>query len=147
MRVVIFLIVIVVSMVGQMWAPINAHAAAQKVVTAAQVNGTWRGKHAEFKVWALGKQRLRVEFSGTYEYKTPYGPMANIGDGAGIAVVEGDTAVFEPDDADDECRITMRFVEGGLIVDQDGTCGFGHNVSAAGTYRKVSGRKPKFDMD
>ena len=30
--------------------------------------------------FALGKQRLQVEFSGAYEYKTPQGPMANEGD-------------------------------------------------------------------
>ncbi|MFO1372747.1 MAG: hypothetical protein U1F42_10265 [Candidatus Competibacteraceae bacterium] len=146
MKIIVFLVAIVVSAIGQMLATVNAHAA-QSVITAAQVNGTWRSQHGELKIWALGKQRLRVKFSGIYEYSSLYGPMANTGEGAGIAVIEGDTAVFKPDDTDAECRITIQFMENGLNVGQDGICGFGHNVSAAGAYRKISGRKPKFDLD
>ena len=40
-----------------------------KSVTAAQVNGTWKTKGGEFKIWALGNQRLQVESSGVYEFK------------------------------------------------------------------------------
>lgn len=36
----------------------------------------------------------------------------------------------------------MRFTEDKLIVDQEGGCGFGHNVIASGTYRKISIGKP-----
>ena len=147
MKIAIFLLGIVSLVIEQILLPVNVYAAGQNIVTAAQVNGTWRGKHGEFKIWALGKQRLRVEFSGIYQYKTPYGPMANIGDGAGIAVIEGDTAVFKPDEIDDECKITMIFAKDSLIVDQDGICGFGHNVSSAGRYRKISRLKPKFDQN
>lgn len=117
---------------------------ARKIVTAAQVNGTWRANGNEFKVWALGKQRLQVEFFGTYEYETAYGPSANIGEGSGIAFIEGDTAIFRPDGAEDECQIAMRFTGGKLVVEQEGVCLFGQNVTAAGTYRKVSSKKPRF---
>ena len=119
----------------------------QKVVTAAQVNGTWRYKANQFKVWALGQQKLKVEFMGTYEYKTRAGWMANTGSGSGIAVIEGDTALFRPEDADEECKITMRFTGGKMVAEQEGGCGFGHNVIASGVYRKVSSRKPKFGED
>ena len=61
-------------------------------VTAAQVNGTWRSKTGTFKVWALGKQRLQVEFFGVYEYKTSAGPMSNTGEGSGIAFIAMKTA-------------------------------------------------------
>jgi hypothetical protein len=118
-----------------------------KSVTAAQVNGTWKTKSGEFKIWALGKQRLQVEFSGVYEYKTPQGAMANEGEGRGIATIEGDTAIFKPEGAEEECRITLKFTGGKLVVTQTGICGFGHNVSAEGTYRKVSSKKPKFESD
>jgi hypothetical protein len=118
-----------------------------KSVTAAQVNGTWKTKGGEFKIWALGKQRLQVEFSGVYEYKTAQGPMANEGEGSGIATIEGDTAIFKPEGAEEECRITLKFTGGKLVVTQTGICGFGHNVSAQGTYRKVSSMKPKFESD
>jgi len=118
---------------------------AQHDVTAAQVNGTWKMKSNEFKIWALGQQRLQIEFSGIYEYKTPQGRMANDGQGSGIARIEGDTAIFKPDGAEDECAITLKFTSGKLVVTQTGTCGFGHNVTAEGTYKKVSATKPKFD--
>lgn len=121
--------------------------AGQNIVTASQVNGTWRLRNNTFKVWALGNQKLKVEFSGTYEYKVSGEIMANTGTGDGIAHIEGDTAIFKPDVSDNECKITMKFTKGKLVVDQEGICGFGHNVSAAGTYRKINARKPKFDSD
>ena len=127
--------------------PLPVGADTDKSVTAAQVNGTWKTKGGEFKIWALGKQRLQVEFSGVYEYKTPQGPMANEGEGSGIATIEGDTAIFKPEGAEEECRITLKFTGGKLVVAQTGICGFGHNVSAEGTYRKVSSKKPKFESD
>jgi len=98
----------------------------------------------EFKIWALGHQKLRVEFSGVYEYSSPQGPSANTGEGSGIAHIEGDTATFKPDDSEDECAITMKFTAGRLKVSQVGICGFGHNVTADGDYRRVSRSKPKF---
>src|SRR5262249_14127240 len=88
---------------------------AEKVVTSAQVNGTWRFQRNTFKVLALGNQRLRLEFQGTYEYKTPSGMMANTGEASGIATIEGDTALFKPDGTDDKCKITLRFTKGKLI--------------------------------
>ncbi len=117
----------------------------QKIVTAAQVNGTWESGSNTFKVWALGKQRLRVQFLGTYEYKTPAGWMANVGEGSGIAFIERDTAIFKPEAADEDCKITMKFKSGKLLVSQEGGCDFGHNVIADGTYRRISSRKPKFE--
>ncbi len=121
--------------------------AAQTVVTAAQVNGTWDSKYGRFKVWALGNQKLKVEFDGAYEYTSAAGPTANTGEGHGIAFIDGDTATFKPEGAEDECRITMKFTRGKMIVTQESNCGFGHNVTADGTYRKTSSRKPKFDED
>jgi hypothetical protein len=118
----------------------------KKIVTAAQVNGTWQYRGSFFHIWALGQQKLKIEFEGTYQYKTPSGPMVNTGIGSGIAKIEGDTAIFRPTEIgeDEECKITMRFTRGKLIVKQEGICGFGHNVVAAGTYRRISRAKPKF---
>jgi hypothetical protein len=115
-----------------------------KIVTSAQVNGTWKSKFGTFKVWALGKQRLQVEFSGTYEYLANGIPMANMGMGSGIATIENRTAVFKPEGAEAECAIVMNFVGGGLKVQQKSNCGFGHNVTAAGQYRKIITGKPQF---
>jgi hypothetical protein len=69
------------------------------------------------------------------------------GAGSGIARIEGDTAIFKPEGAEDECRISLTFQSGKLIVSQTGICGFGFKVSPEGTHRKVSSAKPKFDTD
>ena len=126
---------------------VTMQADSNKSVTAAQVNGTWKTKGGEFKIWALGQQRLQVKFSGVYEYKTPQGPSANSGEGSGIATIEGDTATFKPEGAEEECQITLKFTGDKLVVTQTGICGFGHNVSAAGSYKKVSAKKPKFESN
>lgn len=125
----------------------RSYADSDNSVTAAQINGTWKTNGSELKIWALGKQRLQVEFSGVYEYKTPQGLMANEGEGHGTATIEGDTAIFKPDGAEEECQITLKFSGRKLVVTQTGICGFGHNVSAEGTYKKVSSKKPKFESE
>jgi|SRR5215213_3969486 len=124
-----------------------------KVVTAAQVNGTWEyrfrnSRSGTIKILALGKQRLKVEFIGLYTYPLPDGTNnVNTGEGQSIAIIEGTQATFKPDEAEEECLITMRFTKGVLEVDQKGACRFGLNVTLAGTYRRVSSRRPKFVLD
>src|SRR5437773_1253885 len=81
-------------------------------VTAAHVNGTWKFGNNEFKIWALGQQQLQIEFFGTYEYKSRAGPTANTGEASGIARIEGDTAIFKPEGAEEECEIKLRFSGG-----------------------------------
>ncbi len=126
------------------FAPIAAQAQ-PKIVTSAQVNGTWKSNSGTFKIWALGKQRLQVEYYGVYRYKMADGnPMVNVGAGSSIASIERRTATFKPEGAEAACAITMNFGGGGLNVEQQSNCGFGLNVSAAGRYRKVSAGKPTF---
>src|SRR3954470_8583918 len=120
---------------------------AQRDVTAAQVTGTWKLKNNEFKIWALGEQRLRIEFFGAWEHDSAAGRTANTGEGAGIARIDGDTAIFKPEGAEEECKITLKFAAGKLLVSQDGICGFGFNVRADGSYKRISSNKPKFDSD
>jgi hypothetical protein len=132
-------------LLSTIWVPQIA-IAQPKIVTAAQVNGTWKSKFGTFKILALGNQKLKVEFSGVYVYTTSDGqPMANLGKGNGIARIENRTAQFKPVGAEDECAITLNFVGSGLEVKQESSCGFGLNVSSAGKYRKVSSGKPQFD--
>ncbi len=120
-------------------------ASVSKDVSAAQVNGTWKCDKNTFKILALGKGRLRVAFLGIAEYKSSYGLTANTGEGEGLADIIGDTAVFQPTGAEKDGKITLKFGGGRLIIVQEGTCGFGHRVWAAGTYKKTSSRKPNFD--
>jgi hypothetical protein len=120
--------------------------AESKDVTAAQVNGTWKSGKNTFQIWALGKGKLQIAFDGVYEYKLPSGPMANTGQGAGTATIDGDTAIFVPEGAESDCKITLKFAAKKLIVKQEGQCGFGNHVYAEGTYRKVSAKKPNFEQ-
>jgi hypothetical protein len=118
----------------------RSEAGKETIVTAAQVNGTWKNKNGTFDIKALGKQRLQVAFSGIYRYNTPAGPSVNDGEASGIAFIEEDTAIFKPEEAEDDCVITMKFTKDKLTVTQEGICGFGFHVTAAGTYRKVGKR-------
>jgi hypothetical protein len=128
----------------------DASAQARKAVSGAETTGTFReaASGSEFKILALGKGKLRVAFSGVYPYKTARGEAtANMGEASGEAEISGDRATFKPADTE-QCLITIKFLKRGrLKVMQKGTdaeCGFGNNVSAAGDYKKISARRPKF---
>lgn len=119
-------------------------------VSATEVNGTFRDRSgSSFRILALGGGELRVAFEGVYVYKMTNGEdMANTGTAGGIAEIKGDTAIFKPEETT-ECTIILKFLPGKrLRVTQQGTdseCGFGVNVNAGGTYRKISSAKPRFD--
>ena len=132
----------------------NALAQTRKAVGAAEVNGTYRqcfsgkfkGTCDEIKILALGKGKLKVSFDLVYPHLDAENkPTANVGSADGEATISGDTAIYSNDEYG-ECKITIKFVKPGQIeVAQDGgSCGFGFNVSADGTYKKTSSAKPKF---
>ena len=134
-------------------------ASAQKTrasVSAAEVNGTYkmnfRGKFASFsnevKLLALGRGRVRVAMDLVYPYTLRNGePMVNMGTLDGEASIDADVAVYKSEGTD-QCTITIRFVRPGTIeiTQSESVCGFGHNVTADGTYKKISSRKPRFDI-
>jgi hypothetical protein len=71
----------------------------------------------------------------------------NIGYASGEATIDGNVATFKPSDTE-RCEITLIFLPKKLKVMQDGSdadCGFGHNVNATGTYRKIKSGKPRFE--
>lgn len=115
----------------------------KRIVTAAQVNGVYRLYKSEFRILALGKNKLKVQFDGIY----PTPKSFNMGYAGGEAVIDGNIATFKPLDYE-QCEITLIFLPNKLKVMQDGSdadCGFGHNVYATGTYKKIRGGKPKFE--
>ena len=117
---------------------------AKQIVTAAQANGVYRYYQNEFRILALGRNKLKVQFDGVHPTA---GGSVNIGYAAGEAIIDGNIATFKPLDTE-RCEITLIFLTNKLKVMQDGSdadCGFGHNVFAAGTYRKVKSGKPKFE--
>ena len=116
----------------------------QKVVTASQVNGIYRYYQSEFRILALGHNKLKVQFDGAY--MTVSG-TPNLGTATGEAVIDGNVATFKPEETQ-QCEITLVFLPNKLKVEQTGSdadCGFGHNVYANGTYRKIKSGKPKFE--
>lgn len=115
-----------------------------KVVTAAQANGIYRFYQSEFRILALGNHKLKVQFDGVYVNIVK---SVNVGYASGEAAIEGNVATFVPPDTEG-CKITMTFLPGKLVVKQEGedfNCGFGHNVNATGTYKKIKSGKPKFE--
>jgi len=133
---------------------------ARDAVSGAEVTGTFRmnfqGKYKdlanELKIQALGRGKLRIAFDLVYPYTLRNGEITvNMGSLDDEASITGDTAIYESDEfsRSDKCVIKIKFVKPGVVkVEQsaaDFACGFGHNVTADGTYRKVSGKKPKFD--
>jgi hypothetical protein len=112
-------------------------------VTAAQVNGVYRFYKSTFRVLALGNNKLKVQFAGVYENIMK---NVNVGYTEGIATIEGNVATLVPEGTTG-CKFTMTFLPGKLVVKQEGAdyeCGFGHNVYATGTYKKIRSGKPKF---
>lgn len=112
--------------------------------------GKFKGNSNEIKILALGKGKLKISFDLVYPYLMQNGePMVNIGQTTGTADIEGDMAIFteENEYSDVPCKITIKFTKPGEIevTQNDSDCGFGHNVSAEGIYKKVSNIKPTFD--
>jgi hypothetical protein len=68
--------------------------------------------------------------------------MVNAGDGYGIAMIQNNTAIFKPEGADAECRITLKFTHHALVVTQTSTCDFGKYANEDGIYKRVSTSKP-----
>ena len=138
---------------------VNLHAqTSRKAVGGAEVTGTFRsyytgkfkGNYDEIQILALGRGKIRIAFELTYPYFDGAGEMsANMGSADGEAEISGDTAVYSSKEG--KCTITIKFVKPGQIkVTQSGAdfdCGFGHNVTADGTYKKFSGAKPKFEQN
>lgn len=127
-------------------------------VSGAEVTGTFKmsfigKKYKDFSnqldILALGGGKIKIAFDLVYPYTLQNGEVsANMGGLSGEASIKGDTAIYESDEYG-PCKITIKFVRPGSVrVTQEGSppdCGFGHNVTSQGTYRKVSSKKPKFE--
>lgn len=127
-------------------------------VSGAEVTGTFKmsfigKKYKDFsnqlEIQALGGGKLKFAFDLVYPYTLKNGEVSvNMGGLSGEIDIKGDTAIYQSSEYGD-CKITIKFVRPGEVkVTQDGsdgTCGFGHNVTSQGTYKKVNSKKPKFE--
>ena len=121
----------------------TAASAQNRIVTPAQINGVYKYDRNDFRVLALGHHKLKVQFNGEWMTRGGY---PNIGEAIGEATINGNVATFIPGDTT-KCKITLTFLRNKMIVEQEGLdadCGFGHNVMASGTYRRVKAGKPRW---
>ncbi len=91
----------------------------------------------EIDVTRTASNRVRFLFNGCWSPAPGQAP--NLGELEGTAAFEGREARFV--DASNDlgpgpCRISIRFLAGGLAVHQEGLCGFGMNVWAGGRFVK-----------
>jgi hypothetical protein len=62
----------------------------------------------------------------------------------GVVALQKGIALYDRDD----CKLKFEFLSKQVLITQlnDEGCGFGANVTAAGTYRKLDSKSPKFDF-
>jgi hypothetical protein len=116
---------------------------AKRAVTADQLNGLYRYNRNEFRVLAIGHNKLKVQFNGEWMTRGGY---PNIGEAIGEADIKANVATFIPGDTT-KCKITLTFARNRMEVSQEGLdadCGFGHNVMATGNYRRIKAGRPRF---
>jgi uncharacterized protein len=97
--------------------------------------GTYKAANGEVLVQQAPDGRIKFSISAAYRM--------NVGEVSGEAPLSGDAASYA--DKDNDCGLSFKFAAGKLVVAQDGSCGMGLNVSASGTYKRVSAAPPKFD--
>ena len=85
-----------------------------QVVTAAQANGVYRYYKSEFRILALGHNKLKVQFDGIY---MTLSGSPNMGYATGEAIIDGNIATFKPPDTE-RCEITLVFLPNKLKVRQ-----------------------------
>jgi len=133
-----------IALLGSVFSAQQGQERKSRAVTAAQINGVYKYMRNDFRVLALGHNKLKVQFNGEWMTRGGY---PNIGEAIGEATIVGKVATFIPGDTT-KCKITMTFLANNkMVVKQEGfdaDCGFGHNVMASGTYRRVKAGKPKF---
>jgi uncharacterized protein len=103
------------------------------------VTGTYKMKDRGAAGVVLVQQTTngRIKFYINATYRT------NTGELSGEVPLNGDATNYVNKELD--CTLSFNFMPGSLVLNQDGSCGMGLNVSAAGTYKRVSSTLPKFD--
>lgn len=92
-------------------------------------------------VLILPNNKLKFHLLATYS--PPGNPGGtNTGEASGVVPLKGNTAVYQ----DQDCKITMKFLGDKAQVTQVGSCGFGLQVNAQGTYFKQSSQTPQFEF-
>jgi uncharacterized protein len=105
---------------------------------AGDFTGTYKmkddGAAGEALIQQMGNDRIKFYINATYRMDT--------GELSGEIPLSGNAATYV--DKEFDCTISFNFASGSLVLNQDGSCGMGLNVSAGGTYKRVSSSSPKF---
>ncbi|HWN07910.1 MAG TPA: hypothetical protein VNO50_01250 [Pyrinomonadaceae bacterium] len=112
------------------------------------VTGQYRLRKDEFRN-SLDVRQLRggkIKFALIALWVSPNNPQ-NIHNGElhGVARLENGVAMYESGN----CKVRMSFASNRVIIKTDDViddCGFGANVAASGTYRKINSKSPRFDF-
>jgi len=118
-----------ISVLGAMSAPAKS----------GDVTGTYKMKDRGAAGVVLVQQTTngRIKFYINATYRT------NTGELSGEVPLSGDATNYVDKELD--CTLSFNFMPGSLVLNQDGSCGMDLNVSAAGTYKRISSTPPKFD--
>jgi len=124
-----------------------AQAQKLRAVTVKNVTGHYRLTKDEFRN-RLDLQQVtggKIKFYLVALWVSHYNPD-NIHNGElnGVLALQNGIAVYDQD----ACKLKFEFFSNRVRVTQlnDEGCGFGANVTAAGTYRKLDSKQPKFDF-
>jgi uncharacterized protein len=118
---------------------ITALSAMTTPAEAGDFTGTYKmkddGAAGEALIQQTGNDRIKFYINATYRMNT--------GELSGEVPLNGNAATYV--DKEFDCTVSFNFAPGSLVLNQDGSCGMGLNVSAGGTYKRVSSAPPKFD--
>src|SRR5262249_47187373 len=118
---------------------ITALSAMTAPVKAGDFTGTYTmkddGAAGEALIQQTGNNRIKFSINST--------DRMNTGELSGEIPLIGNAATYV--DKEFDCTVSFNFAPGGLVLNQNGSCGMGLNVSAGGTYKRVSSAPPKFD--
>jgi len=123
-----------------------AQAAPPGDVTASQLNRTWKLRNNEFKVWALRRQHLQIEFLGFYEHQTANGPTANEGQGSGIAL-KATPRSSNRTGPKMHARSRSSSRAGNYSLPKPAPADSDSMSPRKAAYKKVSSKKPEFDSE
>jgi uncharacterized protein len=90
-----------------------------------------------------GGSLLILQQGGQVQFTISAMSGMNEGELSGTATLARDTAIYT--DKEKDCVLVMRFQGQNAVVNQQGGCGFGLNVTAAGDYSRLSTLPPKID--
>ena len=120
---------------------ISALSAMTAPAKAGDFTGTYKmkddGAAGEALIQQSGNDRIKFYINATYRMNT--------GELSGEIPLSGNAATCV--DKEFDFTVSFNFASGSLVLNQDGSCGMGLNVSAGGTYKRVSSSPPKFPIN